>query len=326
MSSIIEQYINNHSFGISEYARQLDKQINESGIYKGVIKNFNNPINTDSIAIFHFSNASRMVLLPLIRRKTGKNIVIIHDILPRTFFLKPLNRVFFDIIGKYAETIIVHTTIAKELLLSLHSSFNPGNVVVIPHGSNIHKVSDEEKEQLRLKYGFNTHDKLLFLLGVISRQRGQLAFLETFAQTKYKNLKLIVAGKCKNKKAIDFMKENNSLSYYGPVTNSRLKELFKICDAIVVYRRYSVGESSSAIAYGIGYGKPVLVSAFPSFMEMLGNAGLFFNNDRRAIQELLLRISSSEINLEDFKPEIIRLQDNYKWETYFHKIRALIEK
>ncbi len=324
MTLKIEQFIVNKSAGIKEYARQLNEHIGVSDDYGGCIKNYNEPIEKNAVGIFHFSNATRFVLLPLMRRKGLKNLVIVHDILPRTWWLRGLNRLFFRIINSCATHIIVHTQCAKKLLLEVCGFIVSSRVTVIPHGIFISDVPDSEKERVRQLYGFSPHDKILFSLGVISKPRGQLAFLETFAALGEKKLKLIVAGKCRSQRAAELMKKNDTIFYYGFATNPQVWDFYKMCDAVVVYRQYSVGESSSSIAYGLGFGRPSLVSNVDSFKEMLANSGLLFENNRGAIVKMLQQIASGEIDLEILQQKVRTIREHYTWENYFQKIMALI--
>jgi len=320
MSSIIEQVISVKSYGIKEYALQLDRQINASGLYKGYVKNFNETIGDSSIGVFHFSNASRHVLMALARRKNRENLVIVHDILPRTNFVKYLYPFFMRIIDKKAKTIIVHSHSARRLLLQQNPQFAPEKVTVIPHGTFTYDVTPMEKQQIRQRYGFRDNDRLLYMLGGITRKRGQIQFLKTFDNTAPPNLKLLVAGKCKDSKAVEIMERNNSIHYYGFASKQEIDNLYKICDSVVVFRKDSVGESSSTIAYGLGFGKPLLVSNNGPFEEMLGNAGILFDNHEDSIKQLLVDITTKTINLGELTKKSKIVRNRYQWEGYLKKM------
>lgn len=71
MPKRIKQITGKNSHGITEYARQLERQINLSG---DLVPPGYSQLSAmqKSIAIYHFSNATRSVLLPLATRKKRK--------------------------------------------------------------------------------------------------------------------------------------------------------------------------------------------------------------------------------------------------------------
>lgn len=323
MKLVIEQVTGKTSFGIGEYARQLNRHVNETGVYTGLIKTYTQRLTRGSTAIFHFSNATRSVLVPLIRRRGGQNIVLVHDVFPRSELVMRLYPVFMRMISKKADIVLVHSNTARDLLLGAYPFFRKNRVVVIPHGTFIRETGAGEKEKMRAKHGFGRDDKILFMLGGISKKRGQARFLSAFDKTSAKNLKLIVSGHVTDESALHITRKNKSIFYYGFADNAMVDEFYTLCDAVAVYREHSVGESSSSIAYGLGFGKPLLASATDSFTEMIGNSGILFPNDETAITALLEEFAAGKTDLSILERHAREKRETYRWDNYLRKVVSL---
>ncbi|MCP4150849.1 MAG: glycosyltransferase family 4 protein [bacterium] len=319
---LIEQVVGSHSYGIDEYARQLDLHINKSLKYTGCIKKYNQPLRDAAITLFHFSNASRSILLPLARRGKGRNLVIIHDVLPRTPLIRSINNPFMRLIKKRAQSIIVHSNSACRLLLHNYPFLASREIRVIPHGTFVHEITPSEKQELRRQYRFPLDENILFMLGGITRGRRQLKFLRAYEKALLPGMRLLVAGKCSDPAAYQLMNTNRSISYHGAVPNRVVWDFYKLCDAVVVFREDSVGESSSSIAYGMGYGKPLLVSAVGAFPEIVGDGGITFHNDEASIVKMLTKFGMDEIDLSSLGKKAKSKSKTFHWEEFLKKITS----
>ena len=319
----IEQIVNKNSIGILEYARQLDYQINSEGKYRSLIKNYKDPVSQKSIKLFHFSNSSRHILLPLIKNKSSENFVIIHDVISRNLIKKWLSPFFIWIICKKSKFIIVHTEAAKKLLIDIYIRINPDKICVIPHGTNIIDTSKEIHEKLRFHYKIDKDQKVLFMLGRISSERGSINFLRAFIKANKSDIYLIVSGKCTDKRAIELLNSNARIRYIGLADNDLVNDCFKLCNGVVVYRDNWAGESSSTIVYSLGYGIPVFASDTPSFREMIGDAGILFQNNDSAILDVLKLFVTDKDKMCQLQQNTKLVREQYKWETYIEKLTVI---
>lgn len=99
-----------------------------------------------------------------------------------------------------------------------------------------------------------------------------------------------------------------------------------MCDAVVVFREGTVGESSSTIAYGLGFGKPVLISDNGPFREMVGEGGLPFENRIKSISRMLEQIATDKIDLAHLGKMAKAQREKYRWDIYLDKILALLDR
>ncbi len=321
MQERIEQIVDSKSYGIMEYARQLDRQINLSPGLTGTIADYKTPLPPkNTICLYHFSNATRGTLLHLLKNRGGRNIVIIHDTEPRSAVVKRLHPLFLRIINHRADRLVAHTEAARQRLTELNPLLAGRKIEVIPHGTEIIDAARGEVEALRRKYGYKREEKVLFKLGGITGKRGHINFIKAFAGAGLKNLRLIVAGVCKDTRAAAIMKKCGAIDYLGFADNDRVEECYKLCDGVVVFRTNTVAESSSTIVYGLGHGKPVLASDFPSFAEIIGDCGVLFQNDADSLKKMLTGVATGRVDLEGLKGKALGCRKDYSWEIYLRKL------
>ncbi len=95
MAVHIQQIVDKKSYGIMEYATQLDTRINQIDCCSGTIAGYGTPPpSSNTVCLYHFSNATRRTLLHLRKNTCNKNVVIIHDLAPRSRIVKPLQPFF----------------------------------------------------------------------------------------------------------------------------------------------------------------------------------------------------------------------------------------
>ena len=280
---IIEQIIDNKSYGIKEYVIKLNNEINNMG-YIGLIKNFDNKLDKGSIKIFHYSNSTRKILLPLIK-SNEKNMVIIHDIIPRSKTIRFLGIALMFIVNLKSNRIIVHSQFAKKLLLKKYPFIRSNKISIIPLGTNIFRYN-QNYERNRLK--FNNKKIYLLMAGRLDRKLKNFKLINFFKKIKSKNVELIIIGKS-DEDYTNIINKDNRIKYLGFIENSLLDQYFKACDGIIFYREDSVGETSGAIALGLSYKKPILFSDIGSIKEYVDGAGISFDNNER---DVIIKINS----------------------------------
>ncbi len=193
-------------------------------------------------------------------------------------------------------------------------------VEIIPHGTAVIDATAAEKESLRRQYGYKPDETVLFKLGGITGKRGHIKFIRAFDELSHNNLRLLVAGVCKDNQAAAIMKKNDRITYLGFVDNRQVEACYKLCDVVIVYRSHTVGESSSTIVYGLGHGKPVFASAHPPFADIIGDSGILFKNDERSLKEMLGELGKGALDLERLSENARRRRNNFTWDIYLQKL------
>ncbi len=321
MSVYIQQIVDEKSCGIMEYATQLDARINQTACCSGTIAGYGTPPpSANTVCLYHFSNATRWTLLHLRKNRGNKNVVIIHDLASRNWIFKPLQPFLLKIIERRAHRIVVHTPAARQLLLQLYPSMPAEKVEIIPHGTTIIDVTATEKESLRRQYGYKPDEAVLFKLGRITRKRGHIDFIRAFDELSHINLCLLVAGICRDDQVAAIMKKNDRIHYLGFADSRQVEACYKLCDAVMVYRSNTVGESSSTIVYGLGHGKPVFASDHPSFADIIGDSGVLFKNDVGSLKEMLGDLGKGTFDLERLSGNARRRRNDYTWDNYLQKL------
>lgn len=311
------------SVGISGYARQLNQYINELPGFRGQISQWGYSSAEGAVRIFHFSNATRGVIWSLLWWRKQKNIVILHDILPCSIIIRPFYWLFLRVIFSCSVGVIVHSETARDMLYEFFPGAARVNVQVIPQGLFVHCGQPGEKARIRRQYGFEEDDKVLFMLGMINKKRGQREFLKIFSSVGAENLKLVVAGNCTDALAAGIMEEHPRIRFFGFASEEEVHDLYLLCDAVVVYRKNSLGEHCSTISGALAHGKPALTSNYGAFREMMDDSGILFDNKPEVIREILEDVASGELDLEGMAERCRILRREFSWINYFHKLQLI---
>lgn len=238
---------------------------------------FSFPINniiTRTISTIYF-----LLLLFWIKLLCYKLIWTVHNVLPmnkRFIFETEIRK----ILSRLCNAKIAHSQFTIDKMKEL--TINISNTYIIPHGNYINNYENKStKSQSRKLLKINKNDFTYLFFGNIDPYKGVTMLLNNFAKLikQNNNLKLIVAGKCKNAKLMDTFNNYNKFNYlFKPrfINNDEIQYYFNSCD-VVVYPADNI-TSSGSILLALSFGKPIIYPLIGNLREIPYNVGFPYNN------------------------------------------------
>jgi len=125
----------------------------------------------------------------------------------------------------------------------------------------LNNITPEEKYQFKEFYGIDSNEVIISILGSIGGYKGLNAVIEAFNKSKFKNIKLLIAGNPRNKKALEEVNleiSGNPQILLLPklLSNYELDLIALASDKLIVPNFEYL--NSGAIVYSLCAGKPTL--------------------------------------------------------------------
>lgn len=277
----------------------------------------------DVIHIQSFAQAGIEIPLYRILRKRIKFLVhTVHNVLPHEE--KKGDRKLYRKLYDSCDCLIVHNETCKKLLIS-EFGIDAKKIVIIPFGVYTTRV---QKTRARKDSRFT-----FLMFGMIRNYKGVDILLDAVSripEVLRGKMRFIIAGKqYKNQNPTDYEAMIKRLGIASCVEfipqrieEDKLGVLYADVDACVFPYREIYGSGSLFMAYA--YGKPVIVSNLPTFIEETenGKTGLLFNseNPEQLAKALIIAADWTENEINQYKDEISMLIDKkYNWEMSAQK-------
>jgi glycosyltransferase involved in cell wall biosynthesis len=233
-------------------------------------------INRYEIIYCHvFTYSFLELMLVLIARLGGGRVFInIHD--PEPFVDKSnaiIKKIFKIIFRDPNCKVVTHSLYSKNILMRNFSGILP---VIMPHTDVDYIYTPTACSELQSKklLELNTEDKYVLFFGQIKRNKGLDILIKAYSESEIsiKGYKLLIAGRCWGEEWANYQKiiEENLLSDDVVVVNSFIEpqmvyHYFNVAQYVLL--PYTEIFSSGVLIRASGYGKPVICSDLPAFME-----------------------------------------------------------
>ena len=217
----------------------------------------------------------------------------------------------FHAIDKFIDKYIVHTESSKE---ALHKEFGISYVKIemVYHGIFVPDV-------MPLKTSNN--EKMKFLMfGTQSKYKGTDLFVDAvagLAKDFLNQLDITIAGKTSQELLDNKLKMAQSLGIKWESRFFEDRELNQIImnSDVLVFPYRSISQSG-ALLLALAFGKPMIVSRIPSFIETLDGfpEEAFVEVDSvKSLQHAIINHVNGTVNIKKEVEVIARLQDKYSW-------------
>jgi phosphatidylinositol alpha-mannosyltransferase len=245
----------------------------------------------EKFTILHFHNASfpsffQILLSPLSFKTT--NVLTFHSDIERSNFLKNFPQLFDFFVG-FCNFRLDGLIAVSKVAFGYFEKFKKPKTI-IPNGIDLEKFNPKNK---KIEKFLDGKINLLFV-GRIEERKGLIYLLKSFSilKTKYRNLRLLVAGDGPEKENCEkFIRENNlkDIIFLGSV-EKELPSLYATCDIFCAPSIF--GESFGlVILEAMASGKPVVGFANEGYKELMkGKRGEKFLATPKNFKELAKKI------------------------------------
>lgn len=244
-----------------------------------------------------------VLFLKLVILLNFKLIWTVHEAIP--IEKEPINGVWARrFLSKLCDAKIVHAKSTIEEMQKL--GIDTKNTYINPIGSyiGIYKNSITE-ESARKYFEFNEKDFVFLFFGLIKPYKGVEDLLETFKQLikKRKNVRLLIAGKCRNKD-IKMKLDNYKIDlkegvkiYTEFIENDEIQYYFNCADVVVFpFKKIT---TSSTVILALSFGKPIICPKIGNLKELPDNLGFFYKPGSK--EALLDCMENAILNKEKLK-------------------------
>lgn len=278
--------------------------------FQAIIKMILN--NYDVIYIHYASNTSIPVIL-VSKFKKIKIYTNVHgtDILPQNNKQEKMQK-YVQKILKISDKVIVPSKYYKSVVEKKYS-LNKEKIFIFPSGGVNEKIFNnmENKEQLKIKYGFKKNDKICGYISRIDNKKGWEVLIEAIKRLDEKKLakdyKFLFVGTGAQeellKKEISTLKNKENVIYIPAKPQNELAEIYNILD-FFCYPTFQESLGLVAIESLIS-GVPVIASEISPLTEYIedGVNGLLF---QKGDGKNLAKKIEYFINLEEKEKNILK--------------------
>lgn len=238
---------------------------------------------------------------------------------------------FLTLIGmKNAHQIITVSEFSKRSISQI-LKFDSSRITVVPVGPKTFNELDEDSNHL--KKWFLENKKYILHVGVFEKRKNIGALVEAFSRLEDSTLKLVLAGPKGYKKnfedydnvikKIKKLHLSDRVILTGYVSNTELKSLYEHCNLYVFPSNFE--GFGIPILEAFKFKAPVITSDLEVFREIIGNDGIYF--DQNSVDSIYEAIKYVSKNNNIRKALILngekRLQ-TYNWDKGVDKILQLI--
>jgi len=280
--------------------------------------------------IFHF-----MMPLRLPGKLTGKMVVTVHDLIAALYPEKSLSddnitncAVGFDLI-KRVKPICIADSIATKNDICNNSRIEPKNVFVVPLAYDPEIFYPDKDKDALLELGIYS-PYILFAGTVDDPRKGAKNVVEAFKilSSKYKDLKLVLAGDYGHRRGWEQLKEKidtsgleNRIILTGFVTSKQLRNLMSCAEAFLFPSELE--GFGLPVLEAMACGSPVITSNVSSLPEVGGDAVMYVSptDPEQLAYETARLLNSYELHDKYIKKGFTRAK-TFSWD----KTAQLIEE
>ena len=206
-----------------------------------------------------------------------------------------IERKLMRFVGSRASAIIVVSNYVKDGLIrnfGLQSK-------VIHHGIDISSISPFDRKWAKKIIGFKETDFVVLFVGKLIPYKDPFTLLKgiRYASNKQKDLRLIVVGTGELDKEIRSktrkLKLEDKVTFFGLINTEQLRMCYSAADLFILP---SVNEAFGIVLLeAMAFGLPIIASNTGACPEVVGNAGLLFNQgDYEDLGEKILRVMTNQ--------------------------------
>jgi D-inositol-3-phosphate glycosyltransferase len=263
----------------------------------------NNQYDVKYCHIFTYSFVE-LLIITVARIGPGRLFINIHD--PEPFINNSnqwIKKIFNKILCSSNISVVTHSEYSKSVLVNNFERITPR---VMPHTDidYIYTPPSASKAGSRKALGLREDGRFILFFGQIKPNKGLDILIKAFAASKIfnKGFKLLISGRCWGESWDRYEKiiNENLLSEFVIVQNNYIPaeyvyHYFKSCDYVVL--PYTQIFSSGVLIRAMGYGRPVVCSDLPAFLEEVvdGENGIVFESGNvDSLADALVKVASSD--------------------------------
>lgn len=260
-------------------------------------------------------------------------LVILHSVamLPNQSNVIEKQKILKEFLLRNNKVVVMSKTAESFLTESL--KFRSKNVFMLYHGApKFNKIGKKEKFMIRKRLGFNIADKIIFIYGILRKDKGIediLLALKILSQ-KNKNIKLLLIGTDqennkytnKIKHLIKELNLGNFVKFIPKfITDNQIGTYLQISDIFISAQTNLGLHSSGTLSYALSAGSVILSTPIIHAKELLSNKeySLIPINDSKAIAKSVLEIINNKKLFLQIKKDNMVIGKKILWKNISKK-------
>lgn len=200
------------------------------------------------------------------------------------------------------------------------------------------KISNEEKESIKKKYGISPNDKILLFTGRITPEKGVKELIESLKYVKYKNYKLLILGSALNElktkteyqeKLEDEVKKiSDKVIFTGFIKYDEINTFYALADIAVLPSIWN-DPAPLTIIESLMSGLPIITTNSGGIPEYAtdGSAIILQNNEKivKNLSENIDYLLNNTKELKRMREKAIEVSKNLTLENYYFNFINIIK-
>ena len=200
------------------------------------------------------------------------------------------------------------------------------------------KISNEEKESIKKKYGISPNDKILLFTGRITPEKGVKELIESLKYVKYKNYKLLILGSALNElktkteyqeKLEDEVKKiSDKVIFTGFIKYDEINTFYALADIAVLPSIWN-DPAPLTIIESLMSGLPIITTNSGGIPEYATDgSAIILQNNEKIVQNLSKNIDYLLNNTKELKrmrEKAIEVSKNLTLENYYFNFINIIK-
>lgn len=200
------------------------------------------------------------------------------------------------------------------------------------------KISIEEKEKIKKKYGISPNDKILLFTGRITPEKGVKELIESLKYVKYKNYKLLILGSALNelKTKTEYQEQlenevkkiSKKVIFTGFIKYEEINTFYALADIAVLPSIWN-DPAPLTIIESLVSGLPIITTNSGGIPEYAtGGSAIILQHDENLAQNLgknIDRLLNDTQELKKMKKKAIEASKNLTLENYYFNFINIIK-
>lgn len=226
-----------------------------------------------------------------------------------------------------ADIKIIHSKSAINEMVE--NKLNIDHCVVIPHGSYVGVYPNlitpsEAREKLKIKID----EFVILFFGNIRKYKGIDKLLEAFSLIDNNNVRLIIAGQCKDKsiiRSVYKLQETYKIIFYdGFVAHEDVAKYFNACDVVCMPFKEITTSGSALLA--LSFNKPIIAPRIGALIDLPYDVGFLYDPLKNNALLLNLNKAISSKHLKSMSNAANRYVESLSWDKIAEKTYKIYQK
>lgn len=271
-------------------------------------------LKTDSRFMAIIKSTYFICQLFLLKALGIKIVWTVHNITDHEGKFKKLNTLFYRILARSCDKLIIHCPSIKTEIKKLYKD---ARATVIPHGNYIYQYKNTITDsEARTVLNLNMDDTIFLYFGQVRPYKGISELITTFKILNCRQTKLLIVGKPLDNKIKSDIKNSckdnrNIIDILEYIPDDDIQLYMNAADIVVL--PYKDVLTSGAAILAMSFGKPIIAPSIGCITDTLDNKGSFLYTGDNLSEAMRSVLRIDRETLLDMGKHNLKLVEKFGW-------------